>query len=160
MRTYKEERPKAELHLPSQSINSTRMHHLYSSAFLPQLNIYPMKRLLIILLILASTSCAFSATTETAPVSQPVNVTVKSEGQELATGFAAAFTRLRHVPFHVQLQHEGGAPIVINDIKMVSAAGAALLIETNKGLFYVINPKDVIWISDAPVEKPVAATAK
>ena len=112
------------------------------------------------LLVLASTSCAFSATTETAPVSQPVNVTVKSDGQELAAGFATAFTRLRHVPFHVQLQREGGAPIIINDIKTVSAAGAALLVETNKGLFYVINPRDVVWISDAPVEKPAPAAAK
>lgn len=119
-----------------------------------------MKKTLISLLIIAAAPVAFSATTDTpAPASPPVNVTVKSDGQELAAGFAAAFTRLRHVPFHVQLQREGSAAIVINDIKTVSAAGAALLIETNKGLFYVINPKDVIWISDAPVEKPAATTA-
>ncbi len=118
-----------------------------------------MKKRLLSLLLLAIAPLAFSATID-APSSPPVNVTVKSEGQELAAGFAAAFTRLRHVPFHVQLQREGSAAIVINDIKAVSAAGAALLVETNKGLFYVINPKDVIWISDAPVEKPAAATAK
>ena len=118
-----------------------------------------MKNTLLSLLCLAIAPFAFSATTDV-PFSPPVTVTVKSEGQELAAGFAAAFTRLRHVPFHMQLQREGGAPIVINDIKTVSATGAALLIETNKGLFYVINPKDVIWISDAPVEKPSVATAK
>ena len=120
-----------------------------------------MKKLLLSLLLLATTTGAFSATTDV-PSSQPVNVTVKSEGQELAAGFAAAFTRLRHVPFHVQLQREGSSAIVINDIKTVTAAGAALLVETNKGLFYVINPKDVVWISDAPVvvEKSAAAAAK
>lgn len=120
-----------------------------------------MKTLFLGAFLLGVSSVAFSATTEV-PVAPPVNVTVKSEGQELAAGFAAAFTRLRHVPFHVQLQRDGGSPIIISDIKAVSAAGAALLVETNKGLFYVINPKDVIWISDAPVvaEKPVAAAAK
>ena len=93
--------------------------------------------------------------------SSSVNVTVNSESKELAAGFAQAFTRLRHVPFHVQLQREGKT-IVINDIKMVTAASGVLLLETGKGLLYVVNPKDVVWFSDTPlvVEKPAASDAK
>jgi len=118
-----------------------------------------MKNLLIGGLILASTPFAFGAASDSG--SPAVNVTVTSESKELAAGFAQAFTRLRHVPFHVQLQREGKT-ILINDIRTVTAASAVLLLETGKGLLYVVNPKDVVWFSDTPlvVEKPTAAEAK
>lgn len=94
--------------------------------------------------------------------SPAVNVSINSECTELAAGYARAFTSLRKVPFHVQLQRGEGKTTLITDIKAVTAVGAVLLIETNKSLFYAVNPKDVMWISDAPVvvEKPVTATAR
>lgn len=120
-----------------------------------------MKKLSLGLIVLLSTVWAYGATSDT-DAAPNINVSVSSESKDLATGYAAAFTKFRRVPFHVQLQHEGGKIIVINDIKSVSANGGVLLLETNKGLFYAINPKDIIWLSDAPVvqEKPNAADAK
>lgn len=118
-----------------------------------------MKKLSLGLLLLVSTVWSYGATGDTAPAPN-VNVSVTSESKELANGYAAAFARFRRVPFHVQLQHEGGKVILIQDVKTATAVGGVLLLETNKGLFYAINPQDVIWSSDAPVEKPAGNDAK
>lgn len=115
-----------------------------------------MKIQLLALLVLSTAPLAYNAAPDTA-ASAPVNVTVNSESKELASGYAQAFSSLRKVPFHVQLQRDGGKITVLSDIKSATASGAVLILETGKGLFYIINPKDVVWFSDTPVvvEKPV-----
>lgn len=112
----------------------------------------------LVAMLLSVPSVGFTAT-DSVPV-QPVSVTVTGDARELAVGYTLAFAKLRRVPFQVQLQHEGGKPILIQDVKTVSAAGSVLVIETSKGLIYAVNPNDVIWVSDAPVEKPVASESK
>ena len=81
------------------------------------------------------------------------NLRVKGENEELAEGYAKAFSSLRSVPFHVRLSREDGESLVIPDIKRVTASGAVLVLETGKGLIYVVRPKDIMWFSDAPPEK-------
>lgn len=116
-----------------------------------------MKNLFLGLVLLSSPFVAGLRAADTS--SGPVNVTINSEATELAAGYARAFLNLRSVPFHVQLEREGGKTIFINDIKRISAVGAVLLLETGKGLLYVVNPKDIVWFSDAPMEKssPISA---
>ena len=118
-----------------------------------------MKKLFLGLLVFTTATLVRGAPSDSA--SPSVSITVNSDSKELAAGFAQAFARLRHVPFHVQLQRDGKTT-VINDIKAATAENGVLLLETGKGLFYAVNPKDVIWLSDAPivVEKTAPAAAK
>ena len=110
-----------------------------------------MNKLLAVGSLLLVTTLAHAAPTD-AP-SPVFNLRVKGENEELAEGYAKAFSSLRSVPFHVLLSRETGEPLVIPDIKRVSASGAVLVLETGKGLVYVVRPKDVMWFSDAPAEK-------
>lgn len=110
-----------------------------------------MKNHFIPVLILFAASWAQGATTD-AP-SPIVNLRVKGENEELAEGFAKAFSSLKSVPMHVLIEREGGEPTVIPDIKRVTAAGAVLILETGRGLVYVVRPRDIVWFSDAPAAK-------
>lgn len=88
---------------------------------------------------------------ESAPT---VNVLTKDANQELASGFAVAFATIRNVPVHLALNREG-KPAVLTDVRKVTAVGAVLVIENGKGQIYVINPRDVVWLSDSPAETAV-----
>jgi len=39
---------------------------------------------------------------------------------------------------------------VLEDVKGVRAAEGVLVIEVGRGLIYVINPKDVVYLTDGP----------
>jgi hypothetical protein len=119
-----------------------------------------MKSNLCACLLALSPLVAFAA--DSAAPAPSVDVTVTSESKELAQGYAAAFSRLRRVPFHVQLDRDGRTTI-LSDIKIGTALNGVLVLETNKGLIYIVNPNDIVWISDAPVvpiEKSPAPAAK
>lgn len=113
-----------------------------------------MKKLLVLASLLLVGPFTPAATTD-AP-SPVFNVRMKGENEELAEGYAKAFSSLRSVPFHVLLSREVGEPLVIPDIKRVSASGAVLVLETGKGLVYVVRPKDIMWFSDAPPDKAIS----
>lgn len=113
------------------------------------------KYLIAVVVLLTGTSYAQRSSSDS---SSPVfNLRMKGENEELAEGYAKAFSNLRSVPFHVLLSREGGEPLVIPDIKRVSASGAVLVLETGKGLVYVVRPKDIMWFSDAAPNKAVSA---
>ncbi|MBP7372848.1 MAG: hypothetical protein KA923_08460 [Opitutaceae bacterium] len=82
----------------------------------------------------------------------PVNVIVTSEATELARGYAAAFAQIKGIPVHLVLQKEG-KPYTLTDVKSVKAAGGVLVVETGRGLTYLVNAKDVVWITDVSVGK-------
>lgn len=109
--------------------------------------------------ILAATATLFLATSLFGAVPDPlsnINVTLKDEGRELAAGFVAAFRGIKNVPTHVVLQREGKT-IVLPDIRSVTAVNSVLVLENGKGQSYVVNPRDVMWFTDTPVEKPTVA---
>ncbi|HEY0946297.1 MAG TPA: hypothetical protein VGD81_13560 [Opitutaceae bacterium] len=112
------------------------------------------KYLLAIVVLFAGTSYAQRSSGDG---SSPVfNLRMKGENEELAEGYAKAFSSLRSVPVHVLIGREGGEPTVIADIKRVSASGAVLVLETGRGLVYVVRPKDILWFSDAAPNKVVS----
>lgn len=109
-------------------------------------------------LLLASLVCftcvpAFVAAQSTSDSAQPpVNVVVTSEARELALGYAAAFAQIKGIPVHLILQKEGKS-YTLTDVKSLKAAGGVLVVETGRGLTYLVNAKDVVWITDVSVGK-------
>jgi len=89
------------------------------------------------------------AQTQSAASSTPVHVTVDSEAKDLANGYALAFTQLSRPPLTITFQKEGVLR-VLEDVKQVRAAGGVLVVEVGRGLIYVINPKDVVYLTDGP----------
>ena len=107
-----------------------------------------MKYFSLFMLASALTTGAF-AQTQSAPASAPVHVTVDSEAKDLANGYALAFTQLSRPPLTITFQKEGVLR-VLEDVKQVRAAGGVLVVEVGRGLIYVINPKDVVYLTDGP----------
>ena len=109
-------------------------------------------------LLLASLVCftcvpAFVAAQSTSDSAQPpVNVVVTSEARELALGYAAAFAQIKGIPVHLILQKEGKS-YTLTDVKSVKARGGVLVVETGRSLTYLVNAKDVVWITDVSVGK-------
>ena len=87
------------------------------------------------------------AQSQSAPASPPIHVTVDSEVKDLANGYALAFTQLSRPPLTMTFQKEGTLR-VLEDVKTVRAAGGVLVVEIGRGLIYVINPKDVVYLTD------------
>jgi len=93
---------------------------------------------------------AFAQSQQSAPApSGPVHVSVDSEAKDLANGYALAFTQLSRPPLTLTFQKDGVLR-VLEDVKQVRAAGGVLVVEVGRGLVYVINPKDVVYLTDGP----------
>ena len=102
------------------------------------------------LFILAS-ALATGAFAQSQSTSAPasVHITVESETKDLANGYALAFTQLSRPPITISFQKEGVVR-VLEDVKQVRAAGGVLVVEVGRGLIYVINPKDIYYLTDGP----------
>jgi len=72
-----------------------------------------------------------------------------SEVKDLANGYAQAFTLLSRPPLTITFQKEGVLR-VLEDVKQVRAAGGVVVVEVGRGLIYVINPKDIVYLTDGP----------
>jgi len=79
----------------------------------------------------------------------PVQVSVESESKDLAKGYALAFAQLSRPPLTMAFQKEG-VMRVLEDVKQVRAAEGVLVVEVGRGLLYVVNPKDVVYLTDGP----------
>ena len=110
-----------------------------------------MKYLSLVLLTSVLTTSAFaqSHTTQASASSAPAQVMVESEAKDLANGYALAFSQLSRPPLTLAFQKEG-VMRVLEDVKGVRAAEGVLVIEVGRGLIYVINPKDVVYLTDGP----------
>lgn len=79
-------------------------------------------------------------------------IEVRSEVEDLAAGFAAGFKSIGSVP--VYLTHVRGDKVtVIVSVKAVAAARGVLIVTLDSGQTYLLNPLDVVSISDAPPQK-------
>ena len=112
-----------------------------------------MNKLLLASLVGFTCAPAFVAAQSTSDSAQrPVNVDVYSEAHDLAIGYATTFSQIKGLPVHLVLQKEG-KPYTLTDVKSVKAAGGVLVVETGRGLTYLVNAKDVVWITDVSVGK-------
>jgi hypothetical protein len=89
----------------------------------------------------------------TSQVPQHVNVTVNSEATDLARGFAEAYAALSHTPVSLGIMREGTLR-VLDDVRGVKSSKGVIIVEVGRGLTYILNPKDVVFITDGPAPKP------
>ena len=84
--------------------------------------------------------------------SQPVTVRVATEVEELARGYAAAFSGFTRTPVYLIHSRDDTTTVLVS-VKSVKASAGVLIVEVEKGLTYVINPRDVVMLTDAPPKK-------
>lgn len=77
-----------------------------------------------------------------------VNVSVLSEGEALAEGFERAFEKFSSAPLFLTYEKEGTALRTLAGIRSLRAAGAVVIIVTEKGTTLVIPAKRVIALTD------------
>ena len=111
-----------------------------------------MNKLLLASLVCFTCAPAFVAAQSSSEATPPSVQYVYSEATELARGYAAAFAQIKGIPVHLILQKEGKS-YTLTDVKSLKAAGGVLVVETGGGLTYLVNPKDVVWITDVTVGK-------
>jgi hypothetical protein len=84
-----------------------------------------------------------SQTTSLAPV------VIESENKLLTRAYVQAFGALVRPPFTLTLQREN-ITYMLEDVRSVKDVGGLLIVEVGRGFNYVVNPKDIIAISDGP----------
>jgi hypothetical protein len=73
-------------------------------------------------------------------------ITVHSEVKELAQGYAQAYGQLSR---WVNLTYQrDGQKAVLAGVRSIKAVEGVLVVEVGKGALYLINPKDVVSITD------------
>ncbi len=99
-----------------------------------------------------ATAVAGFGQTSSQSTQPPVTVRVATEVEELARGYAAAFASITRTPVYL-IHSRDDATTVLVSVKSVKASAGVLIVEIEKGLTYVINPRDVVMITDAPPRK-------
>ncbi|MFA5058813.1 MAG: hypothetical protein WC485_11915 [Opitutaceae bacterium] len=79
----------------------------------------------------------------------PINVHVATEVEELARGYALAFPSITTTPVYLTLRKEGVVTTLVS-VKSVKAVAGVLIVELDKGPIYILNPQDILSITNAP----------
>jgi len=109
-----------------------------------------MKTIIATLLLLAATAAGFA---QPAPANlPPVNLRVDTEVEQLARGYAAAFASITHTPVYLIHLRDDTTTVLVS-IRSVRAVNGVLVVQDEKNLTYVLNPRDVVMITDAPPKK-------
>lgn len=103
-----------------------------------------MKTLLPLLLVCAA-SPSFAQRSEPPPA--PAGVVVRSEAADLAAGFAAAFQSFASRPVFLVFERNGRTTVLMA-VKSVEAAGGTVVVRLESRVVYVLNPRDIVMISD------------
>ena len=85
-------------------------------------------------------------------LARPAIIPVPTEVEELARGYAAAFAGITHTPIYLIHSREDNTTI-LTGIKSVKAVGGVLVVQDEHGLTYIVNPRDVVMITDAAPKK-------
>ena len=81
------------------------------------------------------------------PGAQSMHVTLESEYKDLARGYAKASAQLTKPPVTLAFKREG-TTFILEDVRTVRDSDGALVVEVGKGVIYLINPRDVLYITD------------
>jgi hypothetical protein len=102
------------------------------------------------LLFLAAVTGVF-AQSQNRATQVPVDPTVivESENRLLARSYVQSFGGLIRPPFTLTMQRENIC-YVLEDVRTLKESGALLIVEVGRGFNYVVNPKDIVAISDGP----------
>ncbi len=87
-----------------------------------------------------------------ASVPEDRTVMIESENRLLARSYVQAFGALVRPPYTLTMQKEN-IGYVLEDVRAVKEVGGLLIVEVGRGFNYVVNPKDIVAISDGPAIK-------
>jgi hypothetical protein len=104
----------------------------------------------LVLALFAINTAALSAP----PLSEPV-----AETQALAEGYAAAFPQLYQANRLTLVLKRDGHTVVLKDVRKLEAFGGVLLVSVGSPADrFIINPRDIVFVTDAakypPLEEP------
>jgi hypothetical protein len=106
---------------------------------------------IIALFFLTVVTAGFGQSADLVPP-RPANVEIRTEVEELARGYAAAFSSITRTPVYLIHSRDDTSTVLVG-IKSVKAVGGVLVVQDERGLTYVMNPRDVVMITDAPPKK-------
>jgi hypothetical protein len=86
------------------------------------------------------------------PPGSHVEVNVAAESVELASGYAAAFAQLSNNITLVVMRE--GQRETLPPVRSMKAVGAVLVVEVGRGARYVVNPKDIVVLTDDAGARP------
>ena len=105
-----------------------------------------------IVFFLTTAAAGFGQSVDSGLPPRPANVEIRTEVDELARGYAAAFASITRTPVYLVHSRDDTSTILVS-IKSVKAVGGVLVVQDERGLTYILNPKDVVMITDAPPKK-------
>jgi hypothetical protein len=103
------------------------------------------------LLFLAASITAFGQPADSGPP-RPPGVQIPTEVEELARGYAAAFAGITRTPVYLIHTRDETSTVLVS-IKSVKAVGGVLVVQDERGLTYIMNPRDVVMITDSVPKK-------
>ena len=103
---------------------------------------------------LSAVTGVFAQSASSGKFEPEVNVTVESDARLLAKGYAQSFGTLLRPPFTMTLQR-GEKLFLLEDVRGVKEASGILVVEVGRGLTYMVNPKDVLALTDGPAMRQV-----
>ena len=106
---------------------------------------------IIAMLFLTAAVAGFGQAMDSGPL-RPASVEVRTEVEELARGYAAAFAGITRTPVYLIHSRDDTSTVLVS-IRSVKAVGGVLVVQDERGLTYIMNPKDVVMITDAPPKK-------
>jgi hypothetical protein len=109
-----------------------------------------MKTITTLLFLAAAVTALGQPAPQNAPA--PVNVRIESEAEQLARGYATAFSRITHTPIYLIHSRDDTTTVLVS-LRSVKAVAGVLVVQDENGLTYVINPRDVVMITDAPPKR-------
>lgn len=109
-----------------------------------------MKRPLVfsVALLIGSVCATSLAVAQSSHGSGSVNVVQRSEGEALARGYEEAFKLISNKPVFITFERNGQNRRVIAGIRDIRAAGAVVVITTERGTTVAIPAADVISVTD------------
>ncbi len=100
---------------------------------------------------------AFSATAvandSPAPLANEIRVNVDAEAASLSRGFGLVSAQLNRPPISLVFTR-GERDYVLEDVRSLRAADGVVVVEVGKGVLYVLNPKDILYVTDGKVLAP------
>ena len=109
---------------------------------------YSMKNKFLLSSVLALGMCG-SVFAQNSQSHSPLPIVIESENKLLTRAYVQAFGALVRPPFTLTMQREN-IMYVLEDVRGVKDVGGLLVVEVGRGFNYVVNPKDIIAISDGP----------
>jgi hypothetical protein len=108
-------------------------------------------KMIIAWFLLTTAIAGFGQSVDSGPP-RPATVQIQTEVEELARGYAAAFAGISRTPVYLIHSRDDTSTVLVG-IKSVKAVGGVLVVQDERGLTYIMNPKDVVMITDAPPKK-------